>query len=454
MADQVAAAVAATPATRDRFVDLVRVGSLLGVVLGHFAMAAVTLDHATGTVDIANVLELAPWTRPLTLLFQVMPLFFAVGGFAHATAWRSLRARGGGYADFVHARVSRLVRPALVFVGVWTVIAVIVEAAWRDSPATAPLLQIAGQLLWFIGIYLIAAALAPALLALHERAPAPTLAALVGATVAVDVLRLGAGIDGVRWLNFAFVWLAVHQLGFHYADGVADRWGARRLGGTMLGLGVAALVALVGWGPYGISMVSYEGEELSNLAPPTVALLAFAVAQCGAVLLMRAPVTRAVASRRVWTAVIAGGAVAMTAFLWHFSALVAIYAALWVAGVDVNGDPTAASFWWTKLAMLPVFLALVGGLVVLFRRFDRPPPRADLVGPRAARTVLAATAVTCAIVGMIAFATTGFRGVLGGYTGHVAGVPVTVWSGAVLVAASDVLSRVAVRRPRASRVTR
>ncbi len=111
----VGAAVASTPDTRDRYVDLIRVASLVGVILGHFGMAAVVLDHAGGDVTIGNVLETAAWARPLTLVFQVMPLFFVVGGFAHATAWRSLRARGGGYADFVHARIGRLLLPTAVF---------------------------------------------------------------------------------------------------------------------------------------------------------------------------------------------------------------------------------------------------------------------------------------------------------------------------------------------------
>lgn len=440
----VSAAVDATPDTRDRFVDLVRVGSLLGVVLGHFAMAAVVLDHATGTVEVANVLETATWTRPLTLVFQVMPLFFVVGGFAHATSWRSLRARGGGYADFVHARIGRLLMPTAVFVGVWMALGAAIELAWPDSPATGPMLQISGQLLWFIGIYLIAAAFAPALLAAHERAPLLSLAALVGAAVAVDVLRLAGGVDGVKSLNFALVWLAIHQLGFHYADGVADRVGPRRLGGTMLGLGAVVLLALVTRGPYGWSMVSYEGEPLSNLAPPTVALLAFGCAQAGAALLLSGPARRLLARRRVWTAVVAGGAVAMTAFLWHFSALVAVHAALWGLGVDLAGDPTTASFWWAKLAMLPVFLVIVALLVLAWRRFDRPPPRAGLAGPGPVRAAVAALSVACAIVAMLGFAVVGFRGVVSGYVGHVAVLPMTAWAATVLTAVSISLARAAV----------
>jgi len=440
----------ATPDTRDRFVDFLRVASLLGVILGHFTMAVVFLHpHADpATIEFTNVLELAPWTRWATLVLQVMPIFFVAGGFAHATSIRSLRARGGGYADFVNARISRLVRPALVFVAVWVVVGLVVDAAVGDQVGIGPVLQIAGQLLWFIGIYLIAAAFAPALLRAHERFGWRALAALVVAAALVDTLRLAADVDGIKWLNFAFVWLALHQLGFFYADGVAgpvsEPSRGRRLGGTMLAVGAATVAALAFFGPYGVAMVSYEGETLSNLAPPTVSLLAFGVAQAGALLLVRPPVTRWLSRRGPWRAVIVGGAVAMTAFLWHFTALIGVFVALWIAGVTIDDSPTAAAFWWIKLAVLVPFLVVVAALVMVFRRFDHPPPRADVVGPAATRSALAVLGIVCAIVGMIGFATTGFRGLATGYVAHVVGVPMTSWAAAALVPASAVITRLAV----------
>jgi len=443
----------ATPNTRDRFVDFLRVASLLGVILGHFTMAVVFLhpDADPATLEFTNVLELAPWTRWGTLVLQVMPIFFVVGGFAHATSIRSLRARGGGYADFVNARIARLVRPALVFVAVWVAIGLVVDATATDRLDVGPVLQIAGQLLWFIGIYLIAAAFAPALLRAHERFGWRALAALVAAAALVDTLRLAANVDGIKWLNFAFVWLALHQLGFFYADGVAgpasEPRRGRRLGATMLAVGAATVAALAAFGPYGISMVSFDGEKLSNLAPPTVSLLAFGVAQSGALLHVRQPVTRWLSRRAPWRAVIVGGAVAMTAFLWHFTALIGVFVALWLAGVTLDDSPVTAAFWWIKLAVLVPFLAGVAVLVAVFRRFDRPPPRADVVGPSPGRSALAVVGVVCAIVGMIGFAATGFRGLATGYVAHVASVPMTSWVAAALVAASAAITWLAVWRP-------
>src|SRR4051794_18306527 len=115
-----------TAPARDRYVDLLRVLSLGVVILGHWLMAVVLVGR-DGTVRATNVLAVLPGLRPVTWLLQVMPVFFLVGGFSHATALASVRRRGGGYADFVRSRAGRLLRPTAVFVGVWLAVALAVE---------------------------------------------------------------------------------------------------------------------------------------------------------------------------------------------------------------------------------------------------------------------------------------------------------------------------------------
>jgi peptidoglycan/LPS O-acetylase OafA/YrhL len=436
------ALVAATPATRDRYVDALRVLALGGVIMGHYLMAVVTWAPGT-TVGFTNILAVEPWTRWATLVLQVMPLFFAVGGFSHAVGWRSTARRSGGYADFVAARIGRLIRPALIYVAVWMVLGLVIGALWPQQ--SAPILQILGQLLWFIGIYLIAAAFAPALLRAHERWGWRALAALVAAAALVDILRLTGVADGVKWLNFAFVWLAIHQLGFFYADGLHERVGARRLGAALLGTGAVALVLLTTVGPYSISMVSYDGETLSNLAPPTVALLAFGVAQAGVALLVRDWASARLERPRVWKAVIIAGSMAMTAFLWHFTALVAVNGLWWWLGPDTSPAGGSAAWWWSKLYLLPPYLVLVFALVLVFRRFERFPTP-PIAGPTLWRTLVAALGVTAGIVGMIGFAAVGFRGIADLYTVTVVGVPLCSAVACLLVVASALLTALAVRQ--------
>jgi len=105
---------AATAPDRDRFIDAVRAGSLLIVVLGHWLMAAVVVqgDQIIG----ANALTSIPALQLATWLLQVMPLFFIAGGFSNITVWRSLRRRGGTYPEYLKGRLVRLLRPTLLFV--------------------------------------------------------------------------------------------------------------------------------------------------------------------------------------------------------------------------------------------------------------------------------------------------------------------------------------------------
>ncbi|MBW8731944.1 MAG: acyltransferase family protein [Terrabacter sp.] len=148
---------AATPADRDRWVDTLRVGSLLVVVLGHWLMVAITPDG-----QITNALAVVPGLQPLTWLLQVMPLFFLVGGVAHAHTLESLERRHpdtrGRYAAFFRARATRLLRPTLAFLAVWVALGVVADLSGLTSrPGDAGRLArgalvMVPQLLWFVGI--------------------------------------------------------------------------------------------------------------------------------------------------------------------------------------------------------------------------------------------------------------------------------------------------------------
>src|SRR5256885_932811 len=81
------------------------------------------------------------------------------------------------------------------------------------------------------------------------------------AAVAVDVARFGFGVPLVGYANVAFVWLAVHQVGFLYADGRLRGW----IGPAMAVGGLAATVALTSVGGYPVSMVGVPGEPVSNM---------------------------------------------------------------------------------------------------------------------------------------------------------------------------------------------
>lgn len=413
----------ATPDTRDRYVDLLRVASLAAVVLGHWMMAAVTPD------GVGNLLAVVPALQPLTWLLQVMPVFFFVGGFAHALSYRSLlRKHPEGstdsvYAAFLRARLQRLLRPTMVFVLVWGMAALLIQLLGGGGGLTGVTLRLVTQPLWFIGIYLAMVAFTPPLLRLHERYGWGAFAGLAGAAAAVDVLRFAAGVPYVEFLNFAFVWLAVHQLGFLRADGrlgAGPALSALRRPALLAGGGLITAVALVAAGPYPLSMVGMPGEKVSNMAPPTLALLCHGLWLVGAVELLRAPAARLLARPRAWRTVVAANGVTMTAFLWHLTAMLGVYGAMLALDVPLPGPATAA--WWAQTPLrLAAAAALTAVLVAAFRTFERPAPTAPVQG----HGPLAALGATLTLLGVLGLSMVGFAGLLEGRTALLIAIPVS-----------------------------
>src|SRR5438105_9220318 len=76
------------------------------------------LIYTTDAIGLSSGLWLATW------FFQVMPIFFFVGGFSNMVSYDAARQRGDSTWAFVRTCEWRLLRPSLVFLGVWTVVQV------------------------------------------------------------------------------------------------------------------------------------------------------------------------------------------------------------------------------------------------------------------------------------------------------------------------------------------
>ncbi len=67
-----------TPPERNRYVDFLRAVSITFVIIGHWLIS--TAYYVNGNLTPGHMLGIQPWTQWLTWLFQVMPVFFFVGG--------------------------------------------------------------------------------------------------------------------------------------------------------------------------------------------------------------------------------------------------------------------------------------------------------------------------------------------------------------------------------------
>lgn len=380
---------AAVAGGRDTGIDLVRALCVVIVVLLHALMAGVMVD-GTGPLFI-NAAEGAAWFAPLTWVAQIMPLFFVIGGFAGSIAYDRARVRGGSASGFIAARVHRLLLPAALVLSV--VGAALVSLLIVGVPAE--LVGVAGfrysQPLWFLGVFLLCQALLPALLAVHHRAPLRGILTLAAAAVLIDVLRAGTGLDALGFLNLAFVWLALQQLGFFLADGRIDALRRSiRAGAAVAAIGLLTALCIAG---------VYSPDLIENLNPPTAVLLVLGVTQTAVLSLLRGRLDRFSRRPRVAAFIEFVTARTMTIYLWHMvvvlgmagvTALIAL-----TTGVALP-EPSSLEWWLTRPLWLILVTVLTAGLAWALSGAERVRLA---TGRRPAARV--AQAVLCGLIGIV-----------------------------------------------------
>jgi hypothetical protein len=356
------------PPERNRYVDFLRAFSILAVVIGHWLVAAPYMEN--GAVRGGHLLGIVPWTQWLTWGFQVMPIFFLVGGFSNHVSWAANRRAGGTYAAWFTGRLQRLVNPVLPLFLIWTLFALFGTVMGVDREIVRLAAQLALIPVWFLAVYLMVAAVVPLTAALWRRFGLGSFWALAAGAVAIDTVTLALHVPYVNFLNFAFVWLAVHQLGYAWSEGVFERPGQALLWG--LG-GLAALALLVALGPYPVAMIGVPGEPLSNSMPPTAALLALGIAQTGLALALQPAARRLLDDLRLWTGVVLINGMIMTIYLWHLTAFVAIMVGAWLlGGIGLEVMPGTAGWWLARPVWFALYIAALVPLILLFARFERP----------------------------------------------------------------------------------
>lgn len=337
---------------RDTGIDLVRALCVLGVVIVHGMMVGVTITD-TGPL-FANASEGSEWIIPFSWVMQVMPLFFVIGGFAGHTAFLRMRNRGDTAADFVSARIHRLLLPAAVTIGAVGIGLATLSLYGVPGELVAIAGYRFGQPLWFLGVFLLCQALLPALVTAHERAPWLTIGLLTAASIAVDAARISTGAELIGFVNLAFVWLTLQQIGFFLADGRIGLLSRR----TRLIIAIAAVAGLV------LSMLLgiHSPDLIANINPPTTALLLVGVAHTMLMSLMRERLN-------TWSRSAPGSRIrdfvtprAMTIYLWHMPVLLtmagvsAVFAMM--TGIALP-EPSSLEWWMTRPLWLAIAFVLV-----------------------------------------------------------------------------------------------
>jgi hypothetical protein len=392
-----AADVAAkTPPTRNRLVDFLRAASILAVISGHWLLTAPYLSD--GEFVLGNMLELADYTRWLSWVFQVMPVFFLVGGYANAASWGAALRDGKPFATWLDSRLRRLLLPVLPLIAVWVVLTPIGRSLGLDPAVVEAGSRIALVPIWFLAIYSVIILFVPLTYAWWERFGFWSFIVPVGLAALDDGLFF-AGFEALSWFNYLFIWIAVHQLGYAWMDGRVSSRSARLAWG---GVGLGALAGLTVLGPYPISMISVPGAEMSNTLPPKLPVLALAVGQAGLVLAFEAPLRRWLQRPTPWTAAVLLNGMIMTIYLWHSTAMILVIALAGRLGGAGLGLTAASGAWWaTRPVWLAIYALTLAAMMPIVARFERlPGPGRAASAPRQ----VAGALVMCVGLALLSYA--------------------------------------------------
>lgn len=339
--------------------------ALLAVVAGH---SLVWTTDSTGAA--ASTLDVAPHVWWVTWLLQVLPLFFVLS----TAGMRRLAESADGRA--LAGRVALLVAPALPLYVMALVAVSIVAAVAPQQAHTAGVLAV--QLTWFIGVYVLLQSAAPLIVRTTDRGLFAWLAVIVG----TDVVRATA-LPIAGWLNMFAVWAAFMLIGLRL-DRLRAVPTATRAAGVVAALAIAAL--LIWRGPYSQSLVSTPAlPGLSNMAPPTLVLLFFGIAQTLLMVSLQPWIERALQTPLIDRTLSSLTRRAMQVYLYHLL-IIGMLATLTVAA-GITPATLSPTWWAVHVAVFAAAVALVfwaapalqraaGGVLALLTRVvpSGPPP--------------------------------------------------------------------------------
>jgi len=358
---------------RNLAVDFYRVSGVILIVLGHWLAGSVTYHN--GSFGRENPLLDMPWTQWLTWIFQAVPVFFLVAGYAGAVSWTHRHgAEGFSRPTWLRHRLARVLGPTAVYVALVSAVVVILE----HYGLPGSMLEYAGWAvamhLWFLAVYVVVVSLTPIAVAAHRRWGLWVVVALAVGVVAVDAASIAGHLPYLGWLNYVLCWGLLYQLGIAWHDGLLTSG----RGVVLAAASAVALALLIGLGPYPPSMIGVPGEPIQNTTPPSTAMLAFACAQAGIAIAVAPALHRLLTAGRVRRVLAVANSNAMALYLWHMIPVVIVAIVAYPAGLLPQPVEGTGAWWLARLEWVAVLsVAAAVEMVLLWwqrRLFAAPLP--------------------------------------------------------------------------------
>lgn len=380
---------------RNLAVDYYRTSGVVLIVLGHWLAGSVTYHN--GSFGRQNPLEDMPWTGWLTWIFQAVPVFFLVAGYAGALSWTHRRDSAGfSRQDWIRHRLARVLGPTAVYVALVSVVVVVLQLCG----IAGSVLEYAGWAvamhLWFLAIYVVVVSLTPVSIAAQRRWGLLVPGVLAVGVIAVDAATVHAHLPYVGWLNYVLCWGLLYQLGMAWQGGLLT--GRRPV--LLAAVSAVALALLIWSGAYPVSMIGVPGQAVQNTTPPSVAMLAFACAQAGVAIALAPALNRALSAGPARRVLATANSNVMALYLWHMIPVVIVAIVAYPAGLLPQPVEGTAAWWLARLEWVVVLSVVTAVELVLLwwlrRFFAAPLPtlRTPLTDRWAEAVLLAGAAMT------------------------------------------------------------
>ncbi|MGQ9818115.1 MAG: acyltransferase family protein [bacterium] len=224
--------------------------------------------------------------------------------------------------------------------------------------------------LWFLVVYLFVTIISPFMLKLHKIYKILIPVFLFILTALVDIFRFRFDFSEIAWLNVAFVWLFVHQLGFFYEDNTLIK--IKKWQKSFIALiGLLGLIILTNIGIYPKSMIGTGFEKISNMNPPTICIIMLALWLIGLAMLLREDINKWLNRPALWIIVILANRTIMTLYLWHLTAYLVTFLLLYPIGLGHHATDNILIWWLEKPVWVVIPSIILLFFIKAFGRFEQ-----------------------------------------------------------------------------------
>ncbi len=321
--------VANTSISRERFIDFTKIIGLIFLITNSFSL--LRFQESGGELFVENLSVNSQSLTVFTWFTAGMSLFFFSMGFNNLIAWYSNVGRDGSQWNYLVDRINTLLGPVIVWIFSSTIVLNILSRSENfpnylttSQDGIMPSVEFILWPLWLVSIYLVMVIFAPFTIFLHKKYPYATVLGLITMTILIDNIDFSLNLSYIRLFNYLFFWIAIHQLGYFYADGKILK----------VNLNVFRYITLFTYGylfyqmsdsnPY-LSLASYRLTSLNNEDPPTTTYLIASIGLICLFLSLKNVIENILSNQKIWLLISHVHSNIYTVYLWHLFVFFIIY---------------------------------------------------------------------------------------------------------------------------------